>query len=262
MTKDVKATESPPKESDALGVFRAIAKITGELAKEGIAKDKKNDQQGYKFRGIDDVYNALAPRLADAGLIILPKVQERVVEVRQTKSGGALYNVTLLVEFHFICAEDGSREVITMYGEAMDSADKATNKALSAAYKYACIEAFCIPTRGEEDADETTPEETLPVASPPKPLLAPKVAQQASLDSYNERKAEYAIEAPILPDGTLDLDAFTAGMELALQGAASLQDVSMLKKANGKTLNIVQAERPDLWGVIKDEFMKAGNKYK
>jgi hypothetical protein len=61
-----------------------------------------------------------------------------------------------LVEFAFVSVSDGSTHIVKTYGEAMDSADKATNKAMSAAYKYACLQTFCIPTEGDNDADATT----------------------------------------------------------------------------------------------------------
>lgn len=126
----------------------------GELAKAGIAKDRDNKTQGFKFRGIDDVYNALAPLISANGIVILPRVVEVKATERQSKSGGALFHVALTADFDFVCAEDASKHTVTMPGEAMDSADKATNKALSAAYKYACFQAFCIPTEGNNDADE------------------------------------------------------------------------------------------------------------
>ena len=143
--------------SDAVtpAVYRAIAAVAGAMAKEGIAKDKRNSQQGYNFRGIDDVYNALAPVLSEFGLVILPRVLQRIETEREAKSGGALFNVVVEVEFDFVAAEDGSRHVVKTFGEAMDSADKATNKAMSAAYKYAAMQAFCIPTSGDNDADAT-----------------------------------------------------------------------------------------------------------
>lgn len=142
------------------GVYAAIAAITADLAKAGIAKDRKaTGGASYNFRGIDDVYNALAPLLAEHKLCILPQVLEREVIERQSRSGGALFYVTVKVKFDFVSAEDGScHEVITL-GEAMDSGDKATNKAMSAAYKYAAMMAFCIPTLGvdgEEDTHEVT----------------------------------------------------------------------------------------------------------
>ncbi len=139
-------------------VYEAIAAVTLKLSKEGISKDRKNDQQGYKFRGIDDVYNALAPFLAEAKLCILPNVMERALIERQSQKGGALFYVTVKVDFAFVAAEDGSEHHVITYGEAMDSGDKATNKAMSAAYKYACMQAFCIPTEGDNDADGKTHE--------------------------------------------------------------------------------------------------------
>jgi len=139
-------------------VYAAIAKITLELSKTGIAKDKKNSQQGYSFRGIDDVYAAVAKHLAENNLCILPKVIERNVVERQTKSGGALFYTTVTVDYHLVSAVDGSTHVATIYGEAMDSGDKATNKAMSAAHKYAMLMAFSIPTEGDNDADQAPAE--------------------------------------------------------------------------------------------------------
>lgn len=139
-------------------VYEAIAAVQAALAQEGISKDRKNDQQGYKFRGIDDIYNALAPVLAKNKLCILPRVTSRECVERTTAKGNAIFYVTVCAEFDFVAAEDGSKHTVVTYGEAMDSADKATNKAMSAAYKYACMQAFAIPTEGDNDADSTTHE--------------------------------------------------------------------------------------------------------
>lgn len=141
-------------------VYSAMAEVMAKLAKVGIGKNNKNTQQGYKFRGIDDVYNALAPFLAESKLLILPRVKSRIVTERETKSGGAVFYVVLDVEFDFVSALDGSKHTVQVVGEAMDTGDKASNKAMSAAYKYACMEAFCIPTEGDNDADSTTHEVT------------------------------------------------------------------------------------------------------
>ncbi|MCF0055549.1 ERF family protein [Dyadobacter sp. CY356] len=136
-------------------VYEAIAAITGKMSKEGISKDRKNQMQGYNFRGIDDVLNALSPMLAEEKLNILPRVIERECVERQTAKGGAIFYTTVKVEFDFVSAVDGSIHTVCTFGEAMDSADKSTNKAMSAAYKYAAFLAFCIPTEGE-DADAVT----------------------------------------------------------------------------------------------------------
>ena len=116
-------------------VYKAIAAVMAEMAKHGIAKDRRNTQgSGYNFRGIDDVYNALAPLLSASGLVILPRMIGRTCEERQSKSGGNLFYVTVEAEFDLVSADDGSKHTIRTFGEAMDSGDKATNKAMSAAF--------------------------------------------------------------------------------------------------------------------------------
>lgn len=134
-------------------VYAAISRVSAQLAMEGIGKDRRNDAQKFNFRGIDDVLNALAPMLAANRLLILPRMLNRIQTDRANKAGGAIYSVVVEAEFDFTSAVDGSRVTVKMFGEAMDSADKATNKAMSAAYKYAAIQAFCIPTEGDNDAD-------------------------------------------------------------------------------------------------------------
>ena len=139
-------------------VYQAINKVQKALVKEGIIKNRTNSQgASYKFRGIDDIYNAVSPLMAEHGLCILPRVIARESIDRVAKSGGALFYVTVEVEFDFVSTEDGSKHTVKTFGEAMDSSDKATNKAMSAAYKYACIQAFAIPTEGDNDADAHTP---------------------------------------------------------------------------------------------------------
>lgn len=139
-------------------VYAAIEAVMADVGKEGIAKGRKNQQQGYAFRGIDDVYNALAPLLAKHHLIIVPRVLSREKTERETAKGGVLFYVVVQMDFEIVCSVDGSKVTASTWGEAMDSADKATNKAMSAAYKYMAMQTFCIPTEGGEDADEVTHE--------------------------------------------------------------------------------------------------------
>jgi hypothetical protein len=144
--------------TDKLGVYAAIVSVMKEIGEHGIAKSRNNVKQGYKFRGIDDVYNELNGILSKNSLIMLPKVTSREQVERQSSSGGSLFFTNLAVEFTLVCALDGSSAVISTVGEAMDSGDKSSNKALSAAYKYAAMMVFCIPTEGDNDADTTTHE--------------------------------------------------------------------------------------------------------
>ncbi len=129
-----------------MSVYKAISAVARDMAEVGISKDRENRQQGFAFRGIDQVYNALAPMLAKHGLVILPRITDRTVTERTTKTGGVLFYVVVKAEFDFVATEDGSKHTVVTYGEAMDSGDKATNKAMSIAYKYAAFQTFCIPT--------------------------------------------------------------------------------------------------------------------
>ncbi len=123
-------------------VYKAISEVAKHLSEIGIKKTGENTTQNFKFRSIDAVYNALSPALVKHGLLILPRIIERNVTERQTRNGGSLFYVTV----NFIATEDGSKHTVTTFGEAMDAGDKATNKAMSIAYKYAAFQAFCIPT--------------------------------------------------------------------------------------------------------------------
>lgn len=139
-------------------VYTAIKGVMSDIGERGISKDRKNQQQGYSFRGIDDVYNALNGLLAKHDLVIIPTVISRAQTERQSAKGGILIYTTLDVEFEFISAMDGSTHKARTVGEAMDSGDKSSNKAMAAAFKYAAMMVFCIPTEGDNDADATTHE--------------------------------------------------------------------------------------------------------
>jgi hypothetical protein len=180
-------------------VYEKIAAVTAELSKIGISKDSKNQSQGYAFRGIDAVYCALSPLLSKHGLCILPRVTDRQVIERQNRQGTALFYVTLTVEFDFVAAEDGSKHTVITVGEAMDSGDKASNKAMSAAYKYAAFQAFCIPTEGDNDADSQTHEVA---AATTDPVVEAAVQLAATIEELNgiwkslnasERKAHLSL---------------------------------------------------------------------
>lgn len=153
-------------------VYQKIAAVQAELAKVGISKSRKNQTPGaqYNFRGIDEVYNTLAPLMAQHGLCILPRIVEHSIAKRgETRNGNAIFGAIVTAEFDFVSADDGTVHVVRTMGEAMDSSDKATNKAMSAAYKYAALMTFAIPTEGDNDADAHTPEV---VAEKPEPKPA------------------------------------------------------------------------------------------
>lgn len=135
-------------------VLRGIQQVIAAFAEKGIGKNRKNESQGFKFRGIDDVMNRMAEHLVDANIVIIPRVTSRDVQERVNSRGNPLFYVTVNVDFSILSTIDGSIVVCSVPGEAMDSGDKATNKALSIAYKYMAFQLFAIPI--DEDPDATT----------------------------------------------------------------------------------------------------------
>lgn len=119
---------------------------------DAISKDRRNQQQGFNFRGIDDVYNALHPLLAKHGVFSTTEVLSERSEERQTAKGGTLIYRILTVKFTFYAA-DGSHVESVMIGEGMDSGDKASNKAMAIAHKYALLQLLAIPTEDAKDPD-------------------------------------------------------------------------------------------------------------
>ena len=142
-------------------IFKAIPAIMDEIGH--IGKDNKNQQQGFMFRGIDQVMNTMKPLLAKHGVFVVPEVIDTKREERQTKSGGTLIYTIHNVDFHFF-ADDGSQVCACVVGEGMDSADKSSNKAMAVAFKYACFQVFCIPTEemAKDDPDGYSPEHSMP----------------------------------------------------------------------------------------------------
>ena len=192
-------------ETTTPAIYAALNAIMGEIGH--IGKEKRNEQQGFMFRGIDQVMNVLKPLLAKHGVCIVPEVidrqrEERVTEKAyngQVKRSTLIYSI-LTVKHHFT-ALDGSEVVSTTIGEGMDSGDKASNKAMAIAFKYACFQVFCIPTEEmtKEDPDLNTPDSSV---SADYFALFDQVGQCATIEQLNElyktKGARYANDANII----------------------------------------------------------------
>ena len=138
-----------------MNIFESINAVMSDCG--FISKDSKNQQQGYKFRGIDAVMNALNPALIKNKVFVVPEVLDQTREERTTSKGGLLIYSVVKVKDTFY-AEDGSYVSACVVGEGMDSGDKSCNKAMSAAFKYACFQTFCIPTEEMKDSEDDSPE--------------------------------------------------------------------------------------------------------
>lgn len=162
-------------------IYSKIAAVVRDI--EAVEKNRRNDQQNYKFRGIDDFLNALNPLFGKHEIFVLPEVIEQKREERASKNGGVLNYTLLTVKFHLV-ATDGSEVTSTMIGEGMDSGDKSSNKAMSTAFKYMVAQVFCVPT-DEPAADPEVhspapkPRAAAKPTSPAGPAIAPKTAPAA-----------------------------------------------------------------------------------
>ena len=151
-----------------MSIHKAINGVMSEIG----AIEKNKQQQGFKYRGIDDVMNALQPLLVKHGVFIVPEIMGHEREERTTKNGGNLIYTVCTIRYTFY-ASDGSSVCAVVVGEAMDSGDKSTNKAMSVAFKYACFQVFCIPTEEMADPDAESPPESAPApAAARKPEAA------------------------------------------------------------------------------------------
>lgn len=140
-------------------IYKKMSQVMNEIGY--IGKDQKNQAQGFKFRGIDQFVNALYPALVKHGVFMAPRTTLFTTElrdvVRSNGKPGVDKHVSLMVEYDFY-AEDGSKVTIgPIAAEGLDSGDKATNKALSAALKYALIQTFSIPTEDMAEGDLESP---------------------------------------------------------------------------------------------------------
>ena len=155
-------------------IFKAIADTMNDV--EAVGKSSHNKNQNYWFRGIDAVMNALHPAMVKNRIFVVPEVLEQQREERQGKSGKLIYSICK-IKYTFY-ADDGSSVSAIVIGEGMDSGDKATNKAMSIAFKYACFQVFCIPTEDIVDPDAESPE------------LAQTSAQTITPEQIKKLKAE------------------------------------------------------------------------
>jgi len=154
-------------EKKSSDIHYKIVSILKEIG--AIDKSQTNKMQNYKYRGIDDFLNALHPLLAKYEVFLNPRVLESHSEIREvTRATGKIgldKYVTLKVEYDFVSSDGSIFTIGAVYGEAIDSSDKATNKAMSAALKYALTQMFAVPTQDNLDADS----ETIPIQKSVRP---------------------------------------------------------------------------------------------
>lgn len=149
-------------------IFQQICLIKDEI--DVVGKSKQNTQQNYSYRGIEDMVNMISPLLAKHKVFIIPTVLETVRDQIASAKGNAL-NFTMLKVAYRLYAADSSFIESIVVGEGMDSGDKSSSKAMTAAYKKALEQIFCIPTAEIKDSDsdaqlQTGLQRTIPTQQP------------------------------------------------------------------------------------------------
>lgn len=207
-------------------IYGAIAKVMQDVGIVG--KNDSNDYDKYKYRGIDAVMNALNPAMVKNKVFVAPTVLDAQREERAGKNGTTMMYTVLTVKYTFY-TEDGSSVDCVVIGEAMDRSDKSTNKAMSAAFKYACFQTFCIPTEEMHDTEE----ESVPIGQKkankqaPKgdPMLAKIDAEQKEQILAEMKRTGVELSVILTPYGIKSLDEMTvAGFKATMHKFSLTKD--------------------------------------
>lgn len=236
-------------------IYQVIPEVMKKIS--AVSKDRKNAQQGFQYRGIDDVMNELHPIMAECGLFVVPYVVSEDRELGTSKNGSRMVYVRQRIRFTFFTT-DGSSVEAEVIGEAMDSGDKASNKALSIGLKYAMLQLFCIPTEEEKDPDAESP------ALPQQPKQQPKkpATKLKGGDSTPAEKEQIkALLETKAPDGTgffstAEMKKYAA-MRVNLTAAELISIISaekdkryaasLAKSLDGEVVQVQQAETEEIF---------------
>ena len=223
------------KQAEVPAIYKRINAIMGDIG--AIGKDSRNTMQNYNFRGIDQVYNELHGLLTKYDVFTIPEVLEDIHEERRSSKGGLLIYRILKMKYTFMCSHDGSSFDTIVIGEGMDSGDKASNKAMAVAHKYALLQVFCIPTEETKDPENNSHKlgdnkKTPPPPPPPKKPAPPKILppEQSEINKKN-------ISVKMLAFKTLTgLNNYKASIR---------KEVGLLQKQDKEDLNVIYKMKKD-----------------
>lgn len=152
-------------------IYAALGAVMDQVG--AVKKNDRNDVQRFMFRGVDAVVNAVYPALVAHGVVVTPNVRRYdygTVEVGQGERRKPMGHARVVVEYTFTSAEDGSSVTTSAAGEAMDSGDKATPKAMSVALRTALLQSLMLPT------DDPEPDASSYERTEVDPVVAARVA--------------------------------------------------------------------------------------
>jgi hypothetical protein len=128
---------------DAPTIQEAMTKVMNDVRE--VAKNDRNTQQNFSFRGIDAVVNAVAPALRKHGVVVVPLLDTIDYMPFTSSKGTSMMCARVVVMFEFI-GPGGDRIRVRVPGEAMDAGDKSTAKAMSVAFRTALLQSLALPT--------------------------------------------------------------------------------------------------------------------
>ena len=233
-------------------IYQSISAVMAEIG--AVGKNQVNSQQGFKYRGVDAVMNAINPALVNNKVFIVPEVLEEKREERRTAKGGLLLYSICKIKFTFF-AEDGSNVSAVTVGEGMDSGDKATNKAMAVAFKYACFQVFCIPTEEMIDPDAEVHEVAPDNGKAEKPKEEAKPDETPVAETDEEKNKKMMDEIGKLPISAIKVKSLTKRCNddnvpidyiLASYKISKLEDMN---EAQYRNCN-------DHWDVVKEKANK------
>lgn len=265
-------------------IFPALIGVMKELSEKGISKDQENKFDNYKFRGIDDVLNAMSPILSKFGLVMVPSTASCNVQQVSTSQGKLTNHATVFVDYTFY-DQYGDSITHRAVGEAMDRGDKSVNKALSAAFKYFLFQAFCIPLQGQDADSEShvidaapqqqamrddarivpqAPTQTDMSGLPPNTVVAPGGAVQQIPAPATNQPAQHPVEQTIVPADTSSVnisdesaaeEMTTAMIQIAKNmHSGSLKELGEFWVINKQTIDAIDNGFPNQYARLKAAF--------
>lgn len=176
-------------------IFKALAAVMADC--DHVSKRDRNEHQGFMFRGIDAVVNAVGPILRKHSVIVTPDV-ESVTYMPVTTTNNKAASACRVVVAYTFHALDGSSLSVKVAGEAWDHGDKATPKAMSVAFRTALLQALALPT-DEPDPDSQTYEQVREQVERDWDLIADNAEAMTDPDAVRELwKREHVGDAPKL----------------------------------------------------------------
>ena len=80
-------------------IYQTVNAVMAELG--AIGKTSKNQQQGFMYRGVDAVMNALAPLFSKYKLFVVPEVVNHLREERKNIKGTTLIYSIITMKYTF-----------------------------------------------------------------------------------------------------------------------------------------------------------------